>query len=120
MDKIIIKGLKVFAYHGVNIEEKEQGQNFEVDVTIHLSLETPGKSDNINDTISYSKVCKTIIRVMNEKSYDLLEKVAMRIIEQLFMDYPLINSLDVTLKKPEAPIKTDFDYMAVQISRDRK
>ena len=28
MDKILINGLRIFAYHGVNPEEKENGQNF--------------------------------------------------------------------------------------------
>ena len=28
MDKIIVKNLNIFAYHGVNPEEKENGQNF--------------------------------------------------------------------------------------------
>ncbi|MBQ8077343.1 MAG: dihydroneopterin aldolase, partial [Eubacterium sp.] len=32
MDKITIKDLKLFAYHGVNPEEKESGQNFFIDI----------------------------------------------------------------------------------------
>ena len=32
MDEIYIKGLKIFAYHGVNPEETENGQEFELDI----------------------------------------------------------------------------------------
>ena len=38
MDKIIVKGLKVFAYHGVNPEEKINGQNFILDITAYIDL----------------------------------------------------------------------------------
>ena len=42
MDKIIIKGLKIFAYHGVNPEEKVIGQNFVLDITAYKNLKRAG------------------------------------------------------------------------------
>ena len=56
MEKIIIKGLKLFAYHGVNPEEKENGQNFILDITAELDADAAKKSDNIDDTVSYAKI----------------------------------------------------------------
>ena len=37
MDKILIRDLKIFAYHGVNEEEKVNGQNFifDIDLTVN-------------------------------------------------------------------------------------
>ena len=32
MDKIRVKNIKIFAYHGVIKEEQNLGQNFEIDV----------------------------------------------------------------------------------------
>ena len=119
MDKIIIKGLRVFAYHGVNPEEKRDGQTFELDITLYASLLRAGRTDDLNDTISYAKATKTALRVMNEAKYDLLEKVAQRLAEQLLTDYPDVEKVDVLLKKPQAPVKADFDYMAVMITRQR-
>lgn len=119
MDKIIIKGLRVFAYHGVNPEEKRDGQTFELDITLYASLLRAGRTDDLNDTISYAKATKTALRVMNEAKYDLLEKVAQRVAEQLLIDYPDVEKVDVLLKKPQAPVKADFDYMAVMITRQR-
>ena len=120
MDKIIIKGLKVFAYHGVNPEEKVDGQNFIVDISAHCSLEKAGKTDNLNDTVSYAKMLKTTARVMTEDKYDLLERVAHRVAEQILAEYDSIEHVDVCIKKPEAPIKADFDFVAVEISRTRE
>ncbi|WP_085832145.1 dihydroneopterin aldolase [Clostridium merdae] len=119
MDKIIVKGLRVFAYHGVNEEEKRDGQNFEIDVTASLDLSAACTSDCIDDTVSYAKILKTTVRVMKEQSYDLLERAAQRIAEQLFKDFAQIMELEVLLKKPEAPIQADFDYTAVLINRKR-
>jgi len=119
LDKIIIKGLRVFAYHGVNPEEKRDGQTFEIDITLYVSLLRAGQTDDVNDTVSYAKAAKTALRVMNEAKYDLLEKVAQRVAEQLLTDYPQVEKVDVLLKKPQAPVKADFDYMAVMITRQR-
>lgn len=119
MDKIIVKGLKVFAYHGVNPEEKVDGQNFVADITAYRSVEKAGRTDNLNDTVSYSKMLKTAVRVLTEDKYDLLERVAHRVAEQVLTEYESIERIDVCIKKPEAPIKADFDYVAVEISRTR-
>lgn len=119
MDKIIIKGLKIYAFHGVNKEEKSQGQNFIVDAVLYVDLSKAGNTDKVSDTVSYAKVTKTIIKTVNEKSYDLLEKVATRIIQQIFNEFLSVKKVDVTVKKPEAPINAKFDYMAVNICKDR-
>jgi 7,8-dihydroneopterin aldolase/epimerase/oxygenase len=119
LDKIIIKGLKVFAYHGVNPEEKRDGQPFELDITLYLPLLRAGQTDDLSSTVSYAKATKTVIRVMTEASYDLLERAAQRVAEQLFLEYHEVDKVRVLLKKPEAPVKADFDYMAVMITRRR-
>lgn len=120
MDKIIIKGLKVFAYHGVNPEEKADGQNFILDITAYKNLKKAGETDNIDDTVSYAKILKTAVKVLNEDKYDLLEKVAQRVAQQIFLEFDSIKAVDVCLKKPEAPIKADFEYVGVEISRMRE
>lgn len=120
MDNIIVKGLKIFAYHGVNPEEKRDGQNFIIDVEAGVSLLSAGKSDNLEQTVSYAKIIKTVKKVMQEDKYDLIEKVAQRIADEIFTEYPAVREVSVTVKKPQAPISADFDYVAVQINRKRE
>ncbi len=120
MDKIIIKGLKLYAYHGVNAEEKRDGQLFIIDLTAHLPLETPCRSDNVEDTVSYAKIIKTVRRVFTVEKYDLLEKAARVIADAVLQQYSEIRRVDVTLKKPQAPINADFQYVAVEITRSRE
>ena len=120
MDQILIRGLKVFGYHGVNPEEKENGQNFILDITMDMDLQKPCQTDCVDDTVSYAKVIKTVIRVMTERSYDLLERVSQRVAEQILQEYLAIQKVEVWLYKPEAPIHADFQDVAVHIVRTRE
>ena len=119
MDKIIVKDLKLFCYHGVNPEEKIDGQNFIFDIEACVDLSVPCVTDNVDDTVSYAKIIKAVRRVAQSEKNDLLERVAQRVADELFNEFEKIDSLVITLKKPEAPIKADFGYVAVTIERSR-
>ena len=119
MDKITIKDLKLFAYHGVNPEEKESGQNFFIDIDYYADITNACHSDNLDDTVSYAKVVKCVNRAFTQESYDLIEKAAQIVADAILEAFEPIYRVDVTVKKPEAPVKADFDYMAVSISRER-
>lgn len=119
MDKIIIKNLKIFAYHGVNPEEKEDGQNFVLDIDAYVDISKPCVSDNVDDTVSYAKIIKETVRIFTSQKDDLLERAAQRVADGLFEAFGKIEKLRILLKKPEAPIKADFEYVAVEIFRER-
>jgi dihydroneopterin aldolase len=120
MEKIIIKGLKLFAYHGVNPEEKVDGQNFVLDITASLNADIAKASDNVDDTVSYAKIIKTARAVFTERSYDLIEVAANKVGVEIMKQYPRLQQVTVLLMKPEAPIKANFEYVAVEetITRD--
>ena len=120
MDKIIVKDLKLFCYHGVNPEEKIDGQNFIFDIEADVDLSKPCATDDVNDTVSYAKIIKTVRRVAQSEKYDLLEKVAQMVADELLKEFDKIQAVKILLKKPEAPIKADFSYVAVEIVRTRK
>ena len=71
MDKIIVNGLKLYAYHGVNPEEKEDGQLFILDITAFLSLYVPCQTDMVENTVSYAKIIKTARRAFLSGKFDL-------------------------------------------------
>lgn len=119
MDKISIKGLKLFAYHGVNPEEKENGQNFVIDLDYYVNIARACQMDTLDDTVSYAKVVKTIRRVFTAEKYDLIERAAQVIADAVLDEFEDIFKVEITLKKPEAPISAEFDYVAVSIKRER-
>ncbi len=119
MDKIIIKDLNIFAYHGVHDSEKEQGQNFILDITVWTSLERPCRSDNVADTVSYSDIIKVVTRVFTAQKFDLIERAAQQVSDSIFEEFSQIEECEILLKKPDAPIKAEFNYVAVEIRRKR-
>lgn len=120
MDKIWIRGLRVYAYHGVKASEKEKGQPFELDVMLEADLHKPGRTDDLNDTVNYSKVARRIVAVMQAEKNDLIERAAERTAQAVLTEFPAVQAVTVRLKKPRAPIAADFEYVAVEITRTRE
>lgn len=117
MDKIRIKNLRIFAYHGVLPQEKKTGQDFIVNVTMHTDTRAAGLSDDLTRTTNYANVCECIRKTMTEKSYDLIETVAEKVATNVLLAFPLVEEIDVEIQKPNAPVDEDFDYMSVEIHR---
>ena len=118
--QIIVKNLKIFAYHGVHNFEKINGQDFYIDATLDIKDNLGFQNDDIKQILSYSDIISTIKKTFIQESYNLIEKAALEIIKNLFADFDDIISIDITLKKPNAPIKESFDYVAVHFKRNRE
>lgn len=119
MDEIYIKGLKIFAYHGVNPEETENGQEFELDITLYADLSSARQSDNLEDTVNYAAARKVINAAMTERPYKLIERAAEVVANALLDGFDKLSKVDVVLKKPNAPMSAVFDYVAVKITKSR-
>lgn len=119
MDKIYIENLKIFAYHGVNPEEKENGQNFYLTITCGIDLEPACNSDDLYDTVSYAKIIKLAMKTFTREKYDLIERAASVVAEEILDTYDRINRVRVKVSKPEAPIKAKFSDVGIEIFRER-
>lgn len=119
MDKIIIKGLTVYAYHGVNPEEKTDGQHFVLDIVMKADIDQAKVSDDLNDTVNYAAVKKTVLRVFTEEKFDLIEKAAKVVADAILDEHKKVQKVKLTLKKPEAPMSGTFNYVAVTIKEKR-
>ena len=120
MDEIKVKNLKIFAFHGVNDFEKTDGQNFFLDITAFLDLSKPCISDSVDDTVSYAKIVKTASAEFVNQKDDLIERAAQRVADVLLSSFPKIKRVEIVIKKPEAPIKADFEYVSIKIERTRE
>ena len=120
MDRIYIKGLDVFAYHGVMPKEKRDGRRFVLDITLDCDLSKAGRTDRLEDTVDYTAVMDAAVQAMTESSYDLIERAASRTAEAILRAEEKVEKVTLCLRKPEAPIDKIFDYVAVEITRERK
>lgn len=118
MDKIEIKGLEVYAYHGVEEHEKINGQNFYIDAVLYFDGVRAGRSDDLDDTINYAKVCQFIDKYLKENRFDLIEAVAHNTVDGLLHQMPKLRRIDFTINKPSAPIGLPFENVAVSISKE--
>ncbi len=117
MDQIKIKNLEVFGYHGVFEEENKLGQKFIVSVTAYLDTREAGKSDDLTKTIHYGEMALLIKKILETKTFALLERAAEVVCEEILLTYPLIKKIELELKKPWAPILLPLETVSVTIKR---
>jgi len=117
MDQLIIKNLELFGYHGVNPEEKSMGQKFIVEAKISLDLSEAGDTDSLESAIHYGELCHELQKEFNHTKHDLIERAATVLCNYILIHYPQVVEVDLTLKKPWAPIHLPIDYPAIRLVR---
>lgn len=119
MDKILMKNLSFYGYHGVLPEENKLGQKFIIDAVLYVEMEKACNSDDVADTVSYAEVYEIIKNHVTLKQYKLLEALAESIAREVLLKHEKVQELELTIKKPEAPVNGIFDYFGVEIRRKR-
>lgn len=119
-DRIELKGLHCFGYHGVFEHEKREGQDFIIDVTCWLDLRPAAASDDLTHTVHYGELVQLAHDIVTGPPHDLIEAVAGEIAESAMATFPLITAIEVTVHKPQAPIPLEFADVAVVASRSRR
>jgi len=119
MDKIILNDLSFYGYHGALVEENRLGQKFFIDLELYLDLESAGKSDDLNQSVSYALVYEVVKGICEEERYQLIEALAEKIADRILKEFTKIEEIMVRVKKPEAPIPGIFDHVGVEIFRGR-
>lgn len=118
-DRIVLKDMVFYAYHGVFDAEHELGQRFEVDVELHLDLRSVGKSDDFDLAINYVDVYTIVKDQVEEQEYKLVEGLAEAIAGELLASYDL-DGVVVRVRKPHAPIGGVTGGVEVEIHRTRE
>jgi 7,8-dihydroneopterin aldolase/epimerase/oxygenase len=110
-----LNGLRVFGYHGVYPEEREQGREFVYD--IELDVGERGISDRLEDAVDYDEVARCVKAVSDAGPYDLLEALASAIADELLRRFKPV-SVGVRVRKPGVkPGGLEVDYTAVTVLR---
>ena len=117
-DRITLKGVSAKGFHGVLDDEKRDGQTFVVDVEMEVDLGPAGTSDDLTDTVNYAEVASDVVALVEGESLDLIEALADRIAAKV-LSRPLVESVVVTVHKPQAPISVAFADVAVTLTRSR-
>ena len=118
-DRIALSGLTAVGHHGVFDHERRDGQEFSVDLVLHLDLRPAGSSDELSRTAHYGEVAEAVHQEIVGRPVDLIEALAERIAARLLGEQALLEAVEVTVHKPQAPIAVDFRDVAVTVLRER-
>ena len=119
-DRIILRDLGFFGYHGVMPEEAVLGQRFFVDLTCGVDLGQAGRSDDLEHSISYADMYDVAKAAFEERRFKLIEAVGQHVVDRLFETFPAIRWIEVKVRKPSAPISMVAGEAAIELHRHRE
>jgi dihydroneopterin aldolase len=117
-DRILMRGLAFYGYHGVMPEENRLGQRFIVDIDLSVPLGDAGRTDDLTKTVNYAAVLVDVRAIVEGPPVKLIETVAERIAAKILGAYG-VDEVRVRVKKPDVPIPATLEYVGVDITRRR-
>jgi dihydroneopterin aldolase len=118
-DQILLVGIHGFGYHGLLEHERTNGQDFYIDLVLEVDLYAASQSDSIEDTVNYAEITDLVVAEITTNPISLIEKLAGRIAQRILHSFIKVNSVTVTVHKPQAPVSASLKDIAVQITRTR-
>lgn len=93
-----------YAHHGVMQEEHRIGGRYEVDVAIDLDIEKAAKEDDLDETVDYERIYGVVREIVTRNRFYLIERLAYLIAHEVLEVYPRIESVEVSVRKPNPPV----------------
>ena len=87
-----------YAHHGVTKEEHQVGGRYEVDVAMSLDFEEAAETDKLSNTVDYEGVYGLVHQIVTGNKFYLIEKLAVLISRSIMDGYPLVNTVEVTVR----------------------
>lgn len=122
--RITLTGLAGKGFHGVLPAERRDGQEFVVDVVLHLDTSRAAAGDDLSATVNYADLATDVLAVVTGEPVDLIETLAHRIAE-VALDAghdvnAFVTAAEVTVHKPQAPIPARFADVSVGVTLRRR
>lgn len=118
MGIIRLHNIRTYSYHGCLLEESKIGSDYRVDLEIEANLNKSTQTDNLKDTVDYVHLNHIVTTEMAQRS-KLLEHVAQRIIDKIFLEIPSIDRVLLEVSKINPPIGGDVQYVTVVLEQKR-
>lgn len=114
MQRIEVKEIKVYGYHGCLPEEERIGGNYIVDLYVEADVSASFESDRLSDTIDYVLLNRIVEEEMAIRS-KLIEQVAHRILRRIKESDGRIAKAGVWVRKIAPPINGDVAEVAFHL-----
>jgi dihydroneopterin aldolase len=113
---IELKKLHFFAYHGLFPEEKNIGNEFEVNLAVSI-LPGSGEITDVNETVNYAKLYE-LLKTEMQKPRELLEMLVMEITGEIHFLYGGIKKVEIEVIKLHPPISKFSGTAGVKYSKE--
>lgn len=100
-DRIYVEDLLLRTIIGIDEEERHNLQDVVVNLTLYADTRAAGVSDDIEDAVNYRTITKRVIKLVEESSFYLVEKLAAEI-AILCLEDPRVERAMVRVEKPGA------------------
>lgn len=115
---IKVKNIRIYAYHGCLIEEGKIGSDYRVDLSVKADLKNSSKTDELADTVDYVHLNKIVKDEMAIRT-KLLETVAAKILDRIFIEIPMALNAKVNISKLNPPIGGNVEMVSILMKRKR-
>ena len=105
-DSIVIKNIEVPCLIGINPDEKINPQSIIINLKLFTSFGKSSQSDQIEDTVNYSALVKSIKEFISKSKYNLLETLGDRLAKKI-LENKKIKEVEIELIKPNALMKSE-------------
>lgn len=119
MDKISVRGIRLYAYHGCLEEEGKIGTEYEVNVDVWGEIQAAIDSDDLSKTMDYVTINQIVAKHMAVR-HKLIETVADLILRDLFEAMPIVQKARIEVAKQSPPINGDVRHVSIELKRKRK
>ncbi len=117
-DRISLRGLRAFGRHGVLPSERANGQEFIVDVVLWLDTRPAAAADDLSLTVDYGHLADRLAEITAGQPVALIETLAERLAAECLSDQR-VSQAEVTVHKPDAPVRPPLRDVTVTIVRRR-
>jgi dihydroneopterin aldolase len=116
MDRVSLIGIRCRLRIGVTPEERRVPQDCLVDVELERDLSRPMRTDDLHDSLDYSRVFGIVQKVAGTEEHALLERFAGRLEEDLRAGCTFAG-LTIRVKKLRPPLPGALEYAAIEVRR---
>lgn len=117
LQKIIIENIHIHTNHGCMVEEGKIGSEYLVDIEAHADMLKSAQSDDLYDTVDYVHLNKIVHEEMKKRA-KLLETVAVRILDRVGGEIPMVKYVSVKISKLNPPMGGNVEKVSVIFDRN--
>lgn len=112
--RLFLTGIRASGHHGANPGEKDQAQDFVVDLDVEVDV----TSDRIGGTSDYRQLIRTARETVERERFDLLESIANAVAEAVAARPGVVRATAV-VHKPAAARSNDVEGVAAAATAER-